>query len=85
MTFKLAVKTIAQKNGQHATFMPKPIFGISGIRDAYEYVPVPRRKKRVLRRKRQKRVIQGGTELYCRAVSACARNVRGYEPPCQFI
>ncbi len=30
MTFKLAVKTIAQKNGQHATFMPKPIYGISG-------------------------------------------------------
>ena len=24
MTFKLAVKTIAQKNGLHATFMPKP-------------------------------------------------------------
>jgi glutamine synthetase len=30
MTFKFAVKTLAQKNGQHATFMPKPIFGISG-------------------------------------------------------
>lgn len=30
MTFKLAVKTIAQKCGQHATFMPKPIFGING-------------------------------------------------------
>ncbi len=30
MTFKLAVKTLAQKNGLHATFMPKPIFGISG-------------------------------------------------------
>ena len=30
MTFKLAVKTIAQKNGLHATFMPKPIYGISG-------------------------------------------------------
>ena len=28
MTFKLAVKTLAQKNGLHATFMPKPIFGI---------------------------------------------------------
>ena len=27
MTFKLAVKTIAQKNGLHATFMPKPLFG----------------------------------------------------------
>jgi len=30
MTFKLAVKTIAQKDGLHATFMPKPIFGIAG-------------------------------------------------------
>lgn len=30
MTFKLAVKSIAQKNGLHATFMPKPIFGING-------------------------------------------------------
>ena len=30
MTFKLAVKTMAQLNGLHATFMPKPIFGING-------------------------------------------------------
>ena len=30
MTFWLAVKTLAQKNGLHATFMPKPIFGING-------------------------------------------------------
>ena len=30
MTFKLAVKTLAQKNSLHATFMPKPIFGING-------------------------------------------------------
>ncbi|MFD2168591.1 type I glutamate--ammonia ligase [Tumebacillus lipolyticus] len=30
MTFKLVVKTIARKHGLHATFMPKPIFGISG-------------------------------------------------------
>ncbi len=30
MTFKLTVKTLAQKNGLHATFMPKPIFGING-------------------------------------------------------
>ena len=30
MTFKLAAKTIAQKNGLHATFMPKPIFGVAG-------------------------------------------------------
>lgn len=30
MTFKLAVKSISQKNGLHATFMPKPLFGING-------------------------------------------------------
>lgn len=30
MTFKLTVKTIAQKNGLHATFMPKPVYGIAG-------------------------------------------------------
>ncbi|HOC30301.1 MAG TPA: type I glutamate--ammonia ligase [Treponemataceae bacterium] len=30
MTFKITVKTIAQRHGLHATFMPKPIFGIAG-------------------------------------------------------
>jgi glutamine synthetase len=30
MTFKMAVKILAQKNGLHATFMPKPVFGIAG-------------------------------------------------------
>lgn len=30
LTFKLVVKTIAQRHGLHATFMPKPIFGING-------------------------------------------------------
>lgn len=29
-TFKYAVKSIAAKHGLHATFMPKPIFGING-------------------------------------------------------
>lgn len=30
MTFKLAVKIMAQKAGLHATFMPKPLFGKAG-------------------------------------------------------
>lgn len=30
MTFKLTVKTLAHKSGLHATFMPKPIFGVNG-------------------------------------------------------
>ncbi len=29
-TFRFVVRTIAQKHGLHATFMPKPIFGING-------------------------------------------------------
>ena len=30
MTFRMAVKTIAQMRGLHATFMPKPVYGING-------------------------------------------------------
>lgn len=30
ITFKFTLKAIAQKHGLHATFMPKPIFGING-------------------------------------------------------
>ena len=29
-TFKLVVKTIAREHGLHATFMPKPLFGVNG-------------------------------------------------------
>ena len=30
VTFRFVVRTIAQRHGLHATFMPKPIFGIAG-------------------------------------------------------
>lgn len=30
MTFKLVVRSIAQRHGLHASFMPKPIYGING-------------------------------------------------------
>ena len=30
MTFKFVVRTVAQRHGLHATFMPKPIYGING-------------------------------------------------------
>ncbi len=30
MTFKLAVRTIARRHGLHATFMPKPRYGVNG-------------------------------------------------------
>lgn len=30
VTFRIAVRTVAQRHGLHATFMPKPVFGING-------------------------------------------------------
>lgn len=30
LTFRLVVRTVARKHGLHATFMPKPVFGING-------------------------------------------------------
>lgn len=30
LTFRMAVKTLAQRNGLHATFMPKPVDGVNG-------------------------------------------------------
>ncbi|NTW70884.1 MAG: type I glutamate--ammonia ligase [Eubacteriaceae bacterium] len=30
MTFKMVVRVIAQRHGLHATFMPKPVYGING-------------------------------------------------------
>lgn len=30
MTFRIVVRTVARRHGLHATFMPKPIFGING-------------------------------------------------------
>ncbi len=30
MTFKMVVRIVAQKHGLHATFMPKPVYGIAG-------------------------------------------------------
>ncbi len=30
VTFRIVVRTIAQRHGLHATFMPKPIYGIAG-------------------------------------------------------
>jgi glutamine synthetase len=30
MTYKMVVKEVAQRHGYHATFMPKPLFGVNG-------------------------------------------------------
>ena len=74
MTFKLAVKTLAQKNGLHATFMPKPIFG-----------PVQGRQKRVLRSQRREGPVQGGLLLYRRPAGPCEGHGGSDQPPGQLL
>ncbi len=97
MTFKLAVKTLAQKNGLHATFMPKPIFGVDGLRHAHQHVPVPGRKERRSMTRTGKSGlstvaysfiagllahVKGFTALTNPLVNSYKRLVPGYEAPC---
>ena len=39
-TFRFVVKNVASRHGLHATFMPKPVFGINGSRHAHAPVAV---------------------------------------------
>ena len=60
MTYRLAVKEVAQEHGVYATFMPKPIFGRERQRDAHAPVAVQGRPERVLRRDRQVPPVEDG-------------------------
>ena len=48
-TFRFVVKNVANRNGLHATFMPKPVLGSERIWDAHAPVAVRARPQRVLR------------------------------------
>lgn len=96
MTFKLAVKTLAQKNGLHATFMPKPVFGINGsgmhtnmslFRDGRNIFADPADKRGL---SREAYAFIAGILAHVRGMAAVTnplvnsykRLVPGYEAPC---
>ncbi len=96
MTFKLAVKTLAQKNGLHATFMPKPIFGINGsgmhtnmslFRDG-KNIFFDESDRRKLSREAYSFIagllahVRGMTAVLNPLVNSYKRLVPGYEAPC---
>ncbi len=96
MTFKLAVKTLAQKNGLHATFMPKPVFGINGsgmhtnmslFKDGVNVFADPA-DKRGLSKEAYAFIagilthIKGMTAVTNPLVNSYKRLVPGYEAPC---
>ena len=96
MTFKLAVKTLAQKNGLHATFMPKPVHGTAGsgmhvnmslFRDGQNafYDPTDPRKLSLLAYQFIAGLldhVQGFCAVTNPLVNSYKRLVPGYEAPC---
>ena len=49
-TFRFVVKNVAIRNGLHATFMPKPIYGINGSGHAHAHVALLEQHQHLLRR-----------------------------------
>ena len=96
MTFKLTVKTLAQKNGLHATFMPKPIYGIAGsgmhvnmslFKDGRNVFYDPEGPKQLSEEARhfiagQLEHIRGMCAVLNPLVNSYKRLVPGYEAPC---
>ena len=96
MTFKLAVKTLAQKNGLHATFMPKPVFGINGsgmhtnmslFKDGKKHLCRPLGRARSQPRglclhRGLLRHVRGMAAITNPLVNSYKRLVPGYEAPC---
>lgn len=96
MTFKLAVKTISRRYGMHATFMPKPLEGVSGsglhtnmslFRNGVNVFNDPKDPEGLSLVARQ---FIGGLLAHIRGISAIAnplvnsykRLIPGYEAPC---
>ena len=85
VTFKLAVKTVAQRHGLHATFMPKPIFGIAGSGMHFNLSLSQGKKKRVCGRKRRERPFARSLSFYRRNHETHQGNDRDHESDRQFI
>lgn len=97
MTFKQTVKNIAHRNGMHATFMPKPLYGVSGsgmhtnmslFNEAGENIFFDPNGEKQLSRKAMNFI--AGILAHMKAITAITnplvnsykRLVPGYEAPC---
>ena len=96
MTFKRTVKSMAQRNGLHATFMPKPLYGVAGsgmhtnmslFRDGKNAFYDPDGERRLSKTCYQfiaglLEHIEGMCALTNPLVNSYKRLVPGYEAPC---
>jgi glutamine synthetase len=96
MMLKQAIKTVANENGLHATFMPKPIFGINGSGMHTHQSIFSKNGESLFYDKKDKYKLSplayhfmGGqlkhireiTAVLCPTVNSYKRLVRGYEAP----
>ena len=73
ITLKFVVKSIAQSHGVHATFMPKPVFGISGsgMHVHQSLFDSETKKNSVLRNRLEVQAFQNSARLYRGPAGAC--------------
>ena len=80
MTFRLIVSEVAASQGLHATFMPKPLEGAAGLRDAHPPVALRRRRQRLLRRRRRLPPVAAGQVVHGRAAAPRRRDHGDHQP-----
>ena len=85
-TFRFVVKNVAQRNGLHATFMPKPIFGVNGIGHAHAPVAASRASTNAFfDADREWQLSETVPALHRRAAAARARLLRHHQPAGELV
>ena len=85
-TFRFIVKKVAIDHGLHATFMPKPIFGVNGSgMHTHQSLPGRQGEQRLLRLEGQVPAVQDRPPLHGRHPASRQGLRRGHEPARQFL
>lgn len=77
-TFKLVVKTIARKHNLHATFMPKPLFGVNGSGMHFNVSLFKGKENAFYDESRDMQL----TEDACHFIAGVLKNARGFTAVC---